>query len=111
MTPVPPRFSFHDLAAQIVAQAPDKELVCLVEFGWGTTREAARKDIEDLFEFADDPSLAFLEYAGEARFIIRAAFMRAAAASVAAQSFSAIRNELRQVAKARGLRTLAIERR
>jgi hypothetical protein len=110
MVPVPSRFSFRDLAGQIVSQAPDKELVCLVEFGWGTSAESAGRDIEDLFEFADEPSLAFLEYANEARFIIRASFMRATSSSVGAQTFGAIRDELRNIAKAQGLKTLAIDR-
>lgn len=109
MTPVYEPFSYRELVKYMCAQAPDKQLVCVVPYGWGTTQEQAFRDIELLYEFADDPKLVMMCVIGprptDIQVILRGTFMRESVTHVEATTFRDLVAKLSDLARDRGLRT------
>lgn len=106
MTPVSEPFSFRDLTAYISKTAPTKDLIEVVSYDWNTTAGEAFHDTELPWEFADDPKLAFIfRGSGSARkraILIRASFMKEAASSIEATTWSALIDNLARWAVKRG---------
>lgn len=112
MTPVSQGFSYRDLVKSIVDQAPDKELVCLVHWGWTNSREQAFHRIQLLYEFADDPELVLMRFLapvpGQEQLIIRASFMRETAAEVEVSNLYDLAERLSQLARTSALHTKTV---
>ena len=113
MTPVPRGFSYAHLVKSITDQAPDKQLVCLVQWGWTTSKEDAARRIQLLYEFADDPLLVLMRFLapvlGEEQIIIRASFMRETVSQVMASNLYDLTEHLSQLARQKGLKTTTVE--
>ena len=113
MTPVPRGFSYSHLVKSITDQAPDKQLVCLVQWGWTSSEEDAARHIQLLYEFADDPQLVLMRFLapipGQEQIIIRASFMRETASYIAASNLFDLAERLSQLARERGLNTTTVE--
>jgi len=109
MTPVYEPFSYQKLVHYVSMQAPDKQLVCVVPYGWGTSPGQAFRDIQLLYEFADDPKLVLMCIVGplskDVQVIIRATFMQESVSQVEATSFHDLISKLSDLAKKRGLTT------
>ena len=109
MAPVYEPFSYRDLVRYLCAEAPDKQLVCVVPYGWGTTQAQAFRDIQLLYEFADDPKLVLMCIVGplptDIQLILRATFMRESVSQVEATTFGDLVSKLCALAKNRGLHT------
>ena len=113
MVPISRGFSYAELVKTIVNEAPDKELVCLVNWGWTTSREKASQRIDLLYEFADDPKLALMRFLapvpGQEQLIIRASFMRNTASAVEASNLYDLAEQLSGLAGRKGLNTKTVE--
>ena len=113
MVPVARGFSWGQLFESIVRQAPDKELVCLVHFGWTSSREDAERRIQLLYEFADDPRLVLMRFLapvpGTEQVIMRAWFMRETVSQVTATNLFDVAERLSQLARHKGLNTVTID--
>ncbi len=113
MAPVPTGFSYPQLAESITDQAPDKELVCLVPWGWTSSQEDAVRRISLLYEFADDPRLVLMRFLapvpGQEQIIVRASFMRETTTKVAASNLFDLAERLSQLARDQGLHTTTAE--
>jgi len=113
MTPVPAGFSYSHLVTSITDQAPNKQLVCLVNWGWTNSEEDAARRIQLLYEFADDPQLVLMRFLapvpGQEQIIIRASFMRETASQVAASNLFDLAERLSQLARQKGLNTTTVE--
>ena len=113
MAPVPPRFAYSDLVRMVTDQAPDKQLVCLVNWGWTSTQQDAARRIELLYEFADDPKLVVMRFLApvpsEEQVIIRASFMKNTAQQVAASRLFDLMDRLYEIARNYGLHTMTVE--
>jgi len=113
MAPVPRGFSYSDLVKSITGQAPDKQLVCLVQWGWTSSQEEAARRISLLYEFADDPQLVLMRFLapvpGQEQIIIRASFMRETVSQVTASNLFDLAERLSELAREKGLHTTAVE--
>ena len=113
MVPVSRGFSFRDLVNSITKQAPEKELVCLVHWGWATSQEQAFHRIQLLYQFADDPGLVLMRFLapvrGQEQLIIRASFMRKIASEVEESTLFNLTECLSQLARKEGLHTMTVE--
>ncbi len=113
MTPVPMGFSYSHLVRSITDQAPDKQLVCLVHWGWISSEQDAARRIQLLYEFADDPRLVLMRFLapvpGQEQIIIRASFMRETASQVTASNLFDLAERLSQLAREKGLNTTTVE--
>jgi len=113
MAPVPKGFSYSQLVGSITNQAPDKELVCLVYWGWSSSQEDAARRINLLYEFADDPHLVLMRFLapvpGQEQIIVRASFMRETVSKVAASNLFDLAERLSQLAREKGLHTTTVE--
>jgi|SRR5271165_2659670 len=113
MTRVPNAFSYARVIESIIRQAPDKELVSLVHFGWTSSREDAQRRIQLLYEFADDPRLVLMRFLapvpGTEQVIIRAWFMRETVSQVKATNLFELAERLSELAKEKGLNTTTAE--
>lgn len=113
MTPVPRGFSYSHLVKSMTDQAPDKQLVCLVHWGWTSSEEDAARRIQLLYEFADDPRLVLMRFLapvpGQEQIIIRASFMRETASQVAASNLFDLAERLSQLARQKSLNTTTVE--
>ena len=113
MAPVPSGFSYSHLVTSITNQAPDKQLVCLVHFGWTSSEEEATRHIQLLYEFADDPQLVLMRFLapvpGQEKIIIRSSFMKETASKVVASNLFDLAERLSQLARLKGLNTTTVE--
>lgn len=113
MAPVPRGFFYSDLVKSITGQAPDKQLVCLVQWGWTSSQEEAARRISLLYEFADDPQLVLMRFLapvpGQEQIIIRASFMRETVSQVTASNLFDLAERLSELAREKGLHTTAVE--
>jgi len=113
MTPVAAEFSWHPLFESIVLQAPEMELICLVNPGWTNLREDAARRIQLLYEFADDPQLVLMRFLapvpGTEQVIVRAWFGRETVSQVSATNLFDLTEHLSQLARQKGLNTLTVE--
>jgi len=113
MAPVPTGFSYSHLVKSIADQAPDKQLVCLVHWGWTSSQEEAARRIQLLYEFADDPRLVLMRFLapvpGQEQIIIRASFMRETASQVTASNLFDLAERLSRLAIEKGLNTTTVE--
>ncbi len=113
MTPVPNEFFYSHLVKSITDEAPDKELVCLVQWGWTSSEEDATRRIQLLYEFADDPLLVLMRFLapipGQEQIIIRASFMRETVSEVAVSRLFKLTERLSQLAREKGLNTITVE--
>jgi len=110
MTPVPRGFSYATLSQSIRKQAPDKQLVSLVEWGWTVSQAQALEDIQRLYEFEDDPKLVVMRFPGDTQIIIRASFMHDTAKKIIADTLASLATALLREANARGLKTTTVQR-
>ncbi|MCI0423495.1 MAG: hypothetical protein L0312_30470 [Acidobacteria bacterium] len=113
MTPVPRGFSYSHLVESITHQAPDKQLVCLVQWGWTSSEEDAARRIQLLYEFAEDPLLVLMRFfapvPGQEQIIMRASFMRETVSQVKASNLFDLTERLSQLAREKGLNTTTVE--
>ena len=113
MAPITRGFSYSHLVKSITDQAPDKQLVCLVQWGWTTSQEDAARRINLLYEFADDPQLVLMRFLapipGQEQIIIRASFMRETVSQVALTNLFDLAECLSQLAREKGLHTTTVE--
>lgn len=113
VAPVPKVFSYSRLVKSITNQAPDKQLVSLVQSGWSTSQEDATRRINLLYEFADDPQLVLMRFLapipGQEQIIIRASFMTEIVSQVAASNLFDLAERLSQLAREKGLHTITTE--
>ena len=113
MTPVPIGFSYPHLVKSITDQAPDKQLVCLVQLGWTSSEEDAARRIQLLYEFADDPRLVLMRFLapvpGQEQIIIRASFMMETVSQVAASNLFDLAERLSQLAREKDMNTTTVE--
>ena len=113
MVPVHSDFSYCNLVKLISEQAPDKELVCLVQWDWTTSQERAFHQIRLLYEFADDPKLVMMRFLapvpGQEQLIIRASFMRETTSDIEVSNLYELAERLSQLARAKGLHTKTVE--
>lgn len=113
MTVVPSRFSYSHLVKSISDQAPDKQLVCLVQWGWTSSEEDADRRIQLLYEFVDDPKLVIMRFLapvpGQEQLIIRASFMRETASEIKASNLYDLAERLSRLARTKGLHTKTVE--
>lgn len=113
MTPVPRGFSYPHLAKSIMEQAPDKQLVCLVQLGWTSSEEEAARRIQLLYEFADDSRLVLMRFLapvpGQEQIIIRTSFMRESVSQIAASNLFDLAERLSQLAREKGMNTTTVE--
>lgn len=113
LTPVPRGFSYSHLVKSITDQAPDKQLVCLVQWGLTSSEEEAARRISLLYEFADDPQLVLMRFLapvpGEEQIIVRASFMRETVSQVTATNLFGLAECLSQLAREKGLHTTTTE--
>jgi len=113
MTPVPRGFSYSHLIEEITKQAPDKQLVCLVHWGWTSSQEDALRRINLLYKFADDPKLVLMRFLapvpGQEQIIIRASFMRETASQITASNLFDLAERLSELAREKGLNTTTVE--
>lgn len=113
MTPVPKGFSYSHLVKSITDQAPDKQLVCLVHWGWTSSEEEAARRIQFLYEFAEDPMLVLMRFLapipGQEQLIIRASFMRETVFQVTASNLFDLAEHLSKLAREKGLNTTTVE--
>jgi len=113
MAPVPRGFTYSHLVKSITDQAPDKQLVCLVHWGWTSSEEDAARRIQLLYEFADDPRLVLMRFLapvpGQEQIIIRASFMRETVCQVAASNLFDLAERLSQLAREKDLNTTTVE--
>ena len=113
MTPVYEPFSYQELVRYVFTQAPDKQLICVVPYGWGTTQGQAFRDIQLLYEFADDQKLVLMCIVGplssDVQIILRAAFMRESVSQVKATTFRELISKLTDLAKKHGLKTKIVK--
>jgi len=111
--PVPNVFAYARVADSIIREASDKELVQLVHWGWTSKREDARRHIQFLYEFADDPRLVLMRFLapvpGTEQVIIRAWFMRETVSQVTATNLFDLAERLSQLARQKGLNTTTVE--
>ncbi len=109
MTPVYEPFSYQELVRYLCTQAPNKQLVSVVPYGWGTSQGKALRGTHLIYEFADDPKLVLMRIDGpspaDVELIIRATFMREAALEVEATTFHDLFSRLSDLAKRRGLKS------
>jgi hypothetical protein len=113
MTPVPRSFSYCDLARQVSSQAADKQLVCLVAWGWTASQEQAFQHIQELYSFADDPKLVLMRFLsplpdGE-QLIIRATFMYETAPHIHTTTLYELSERLTRLAVEHGFHTKTLE--
>ena len=113
MVPMRKGFSYSSLVKYVSEQAPDKELVCLVQWGWTTSQEQALHQIQLLYEFADDPELVMMRFLapvlGQEQLIIRASFMRKTVSEVEVSNLYDLVERLSQLATKQGLHTKTLE--
>ena len=113
MTPVPKIFSYPHLVRSITDQAPDKQLVCLVQGGWTTSPEDSTWRINLLYEFADDPQLVLMRFLapvpGQEQIIVRASFMRETVSQVEVSNLFDLAERLSHLAREKGLHTTTTE--
>ena len=113
MTPVPRGFSYSQLVREITDQAPDKQLVCLVQWGWTSSQEDAARRISLLYEFADDPQLVLMRFLapvpGQEQIIIRASFMIETVSQVTASNLFDLTERLSELARDNELHTTTVE--
>lgn len=111
--PVPNAFAYPRVVESIIREAPDKELVQLAHSGWTSTREDARRLIQLLYEFADDPKLVLMRFLapvpGTEQVIIRAWFMRETVSQVKATNLFDLAERLSELAREKGLSTTIAE--
>lgn len=109
MIPVNNGFSYSNLVTSIIDQAPDKELVCLVDWGWTISQEDASRQINLLYEFADDPQLVIMRFIAPDReqhqIIVRASFMRETVSQVAVSNLFDLTECLSELARKKGFHT------
>jgi hypothetical protein len=114
MVPVSEPFSFPTLAAYVSKEAPDKQLVSIVVWGWTASQEQAFRHIKELYRFVDDPSLVLMRFIapfpGEEQIIVRASFMRDIVPHVTATRLRELIDELSRLACERCFHTIAVER-
>jgi hypothetical protein len=114
MVPVPEPFSFQTLTAYVSEEASDKQLVCIVVWGWTASQEEAFRHIQELYRFADDPSLVLMRFTapvpGNEQLIVRASFMRDIAPHVTATRLRDLIDELSLLARERGFHTTTVQR-
>lgn len=113
MTPVPKEFSYPHLVKSITEQAADKQLVCLVNWGWTSSQEDAARRIKLLYEFSDDPQLVLMRFLapvpGQEQTILRASFMRDTVSQVTASCLFDLADRLSQIAREKALHTTTVE--
>jgi hypothetical protein len=113
MAAVPPTFAYSHLVQAVLAQAPDKRLLCLVGSGRATSPEDATRFIDLLYEFADDPQLAVMRFLapvpGEEQIIVGVSSMREAVSQADVPSLYDLADSLQQPAREKGLHTLTTE--
>ncbi len=113
MSPVPRGFSYPYLVKSITEQAPDKQLVCLVQLGWTSSEEDAARRIQLLYEFADDHRLVLMRFLapvpGQEQIIIRASFMKESVSQVTASNLFDLAERLSHLARENGLITTTVE--
>ena len=113
MSPVPKVISYSHLVKSITDQAPDKQLVCLVNWGWTTSQKDAARRINLLYEFADDPRLVLMRFLapipGQEQIIVRASFMKETVSQVAVSNLFDLAERLSQLAREKGLHTITVE--
>src|SRR4030042_4047772 len=71
MIPLPNNFEYPAVVHMVNAEAPDKELVCLVAWGWECSEDEAFQQIELTWDFADNPKLAVMRFPKGDQIIIR----------------------------------------
>lgn len=113
MAPVRRGFSYSHLVKSITDQAPDKQLVCFVQWGWTSSEEDAARRIQLLYEFADDPRLVLMRFLapvpGQEQIIIRASFMKESVSQVTASNLFDLAERLSHLARENGLITTTVE--
>jgi hypothetical protein len=113
MTWVYEPFSYYELVRYVSMQAPDKQLVCVVPYGWEVSPGQAFHDIQLLYEFADDPKLVLMcivcPLSNNIKIIIRATFMQESVSQVEATNFRDLIFKLSNLAKSRGLTTKTVK--
>ncbi len=113
MIPVHEPFSYPELVSYVSKEAPDKELICIVVWGWTVSQEKAFQHIQYLYAFADDRRLVLMRFTapvlGNEQLIIRASFMKETSAEVKANRLQELIEQLSGLAKARGLHTKTVE--
>jgi hypothetical protein len=113
MIPVPKGFSYSQLVKTITEEAPDKQLACLVQWGWTVSEEDAARRIHLLYEFSDDPRLVLMRFLapvpGQEQIIVRVSFMRDAVTQVTASNLFDLAECLSQLAREKGLNTTTVE--
>jgi hypothetical protein len=113
MTPVPKGFSYSQVVGLIANQAPDKELVCLVYWGWTSSQEDAARRMNLLYAFADDPDLVLMRFLapipGQEQIIVRASFMRDTVSKVSESNLFDLAERLSHLAMVKGLHTTTVE--
>ncbi len=113
MTPVPRSFSYSDLARQVSSQAADKQLVCLLAWGWTASQEQAFQHIQELYSFTDDPKLVLMRFLspvpGAEQLIIRATFMRETAPHIHLTWLYELSERLSRLAAEHGFHTKTLE--
>jgi hypothetical protein len=109
MIPVNKGFTYSHLVKSIIDQAPDKELVCLVDWGWTISQEDASRQIGLLYEFADDPQLVVMRFIApdteQQQIIVRASFMRETVSQVAVSNLLDLTECLSDLARKKGFHT------
>jgi len=113
VAPVPRGFSWGTLCDWIRQKAPEKEVVCLVHLDWAVSRENAQREIDLLYEFADNPLLVLMRFLapipGTERLIVRAWFMRETASQVSATNLFEAAERLSQLARQKGYNTMTVD--
>jgi hypothetical protein len=114
MVPVTEPFSFQTLVGYVSQEASDKQLVCIVVWGWTVSQAQAFWHIQELYRFADDPSLVLMRFTAPApsdeQLIVRASFMRDIASHVRATRLRELIDELSRLARGRGFHTATVQR-
>jgi hypothetical protein len=96
-------FDYSEVIHMINIESVNKELVCLVVFGWGISQEEALGQIELTWNFADDPKLVSLLFPKGNQVIVRASLLNTNVPQIIASTIYELTDQLSNLAELRGL--------